>query len=274
MKNIVVKISIVLLFILGLGIALYPIVSSQIAEYRQNKSINTYNDTIKKYKKNDINNLFKEAEKYNQSRSACTDILYNTSSSESHINHKNYYDILNFENGIMGYISIPKIDINLPIYHGISDSVLRKGVGHISTTAFPISGKGCHSVLSGHTGLPSARLFTDLDKLKINDYFYIKILNKTFKYKVDKISVVSPTDTRELIPVKKKNYVTLVTCTPYSINTNRLLVRGVFVENDDKQPVAKREDKTFLYCCICSVGIAFEVIFLVKVKRYRMKMKR
>ena len=272
MKKLVIKIIIVLMFMLGLGIVLYPIVSSEIMEYRQHKSINTYNDVIIKCKKNNIEGLFKEAEKYNESRSSCTDILYDTSESQNHINHKNYYDILNIENGIMGYISIPKINVNLPIYHGISDSVLRKGVGHISTTAFPIGGSGCHSVLSGHTGLPSARLFTDLDKLKINDYLYVKILNKTFKYKVDKISVVSPTDTRELIPIKNKSYVTLVTCTPYSINTNRLLVRGVFVKDNDKQLVAKKDDRTFLYCCICIIVIAFEVIFLLKIKRYK-KMK-
>ncbi|MDY5910838.1 MAG: class C sortase [Inconstantimicrobium porci] len=274
MRKIVIKILTFILFAVGLCSLLYPIISNEIMCIIQQKDIDTYNNSVKKYKKSDIDRIFKEAEDYNVSRSFCKDIMHDTTSSNSNVNHKNYNDILNFENGIMGYISIPEIDVNLPIYHGISDSVLRKGVGHISTTAFPISGMGCHSVLSGHTGLPSARLFTDLDRLKINDYFYIKILNKTFKYKVDKISVVSPTDTRELIPVKNKNYVTLVTCTPYSINTNRLLVRGVFVENDDKQPVAKREDKTFLYCCICSVGIAFEVIFLVKIKRYRMKMKR
>lgn len=135
--------------------------------------------------------------------------------------------------GIMGYIDIPKIDVMLPIYHGIDESILQVAVGHIPGTSLPVGGEGSHCVVSGHRGLPSARLFTDIDKLVEGDSFTITVLNKTLTYEVDQIRTVLPTDLSDLQIEKGKDYVTLVTCTPYGINTHRLLVRGHRIENAD-----------------------------------------
>ena len=133
----------------------------------------------------------------------------------------------------MGYIDIPKIDVMLPIYHGIDESILQVAVGHIPGTSLPVGGEGSHCVVSGHRGLPSARLFTDIDKLVGGDSFTITVLNKTLTYEVDQIRTVLPTDLSDLQIEKGKDYVTLVTCTPYGINTHRLLVRGHRIENAD-----------------------------------------
>lgn len=141
-----------------------------------------------------------------------------------------YADILDLSNGIMGTIRIPKIDVNLPIYHGTDEAVLAKGVGHLPNSAFPIGGKGNHSVLTGHTGLPSAMLFTDLTELSEGDTFSINILDDSLVYRVDQIKVVLPSEGQDLAAVPGEDYCTLVTCTPYGINSHRLLVRGRRVE--------------------------------------------
>ena len=147
---------------------------------------------------------------------------------------KQYEKELNFnDSGIMGYINIPKIDIKLSIFHGTDESVLQTSIGHLEGTSLPIGGTGTHSVLSGHRGLPSARLFSDLDKLREGDVFTLHILNETLTYEVDQIRVVEPTDLSQLQIDPDKDYCTLVTCTPYGINTHRLLVRGHRIDNLD-----------------------------------------
>ena len=143
-----------------------------------------------------------------------------------------YEDILNFGDGLMGYVSIPCIGVQLPVYHGVSTEVLAKGVGHMPATAFPVGGAGNHSVLTGHTGLPSAELFTDLVKMEIGDRFYVTVANKVFAYEVDQIKTVSPLDGSDLVPVSGEDYCTLLTCTPYGINSHRLLVRGHRAEEE------------------------------------------
>lgn len=143
-----------------------------------------------------------------------------------------YEDILDFGGGLMGYLEIPKIDVRLPIYHGVSEEVLSRGVGHMPDTAFPIGGAGNHAVLTGHTGLPSARLFTDLTKLELGDQFHITIAGRTVSYTVDQILVVLPSETAALARVESADYCTLVTCTPYGVNSHRLLVRGVRTEEE------------------------------------------
>lgn len=146
-----------------------------------------------------------------------------------------YEDILNVDDGIMGYLEIPKLDLQLPIYHGVSDSVLAKGAGHLPETAFPIGGSGNHSVLTGHTGLPSAKLFTQLTELEEGDIFYIHILKDTLLYQIDQILTVLPDETQALAAKAGQDYCTLVTCTPYGINSHRLLVRGSRIISE--QPV-------------------------------------
>lgn len=137
-----------------------------------------------------------------------------------------YEQILDFGDGVMGYIEIPTIKVKLPIYHGMSSEVLAKGAGHMPGTAFPIGGEGNHTVLTGHTGLPSAQLFTDLTELKIGDRFSVTVGSCTVTYQVDQIKTVLPSDGSDLVPVPGEDYCTLLTCTPYGINSHRLLVRG------------------------------------------------
>ena len=146
----------------------------------------------------------------------------------------NYLEVLNINNNIMGYITIPKISLKLPIYHGTSSEVLEKGIGHIETTALPIGGTSRHSVLTGHRGLPTARLFSDLDKLEIGDYIYINILDEILTYEVYDLEVIEPTEIEHLRPIKNRDLITLVTCTPYGINTHRLLVHTERVNNTEK----------------------------------------
>ncbi len=141
-----------------------------------------------------------------------------------------YEEILNFGVGTMGRIQIPKIQVDLPIYHGTSEDVLAKGVGHMPQSAFPIGGEGNHALLTGHTGHPSARLFTDLTKLETGDTFIISILGETLTYEIDQIKVVLPTESQNLVPIPGEDLCTLITCTPYGINSHRLLVRGRRVE--------------------------------------------
>lgn len=150
-----------------------------------------------------------------------------------------YEDILNFGGGIMGYLSIPKIGVYLPIYHGTGDQVLAKGVGHLPESAFPIGGAGNHAVLTGHTGLPSAELFTDLTELEAGDVFTVHILEGELTYRVDQILVVLPGETEGLAAVTGEDYCTLVTCTPYGINSHRLLVRGARVEPGQDAPAGQ-----------------------------------
>lgn len=139
-----------------------------------------------------------------------------------------YYNLLNFDqSGIMGYLEIPCILVNLPIYHGTSTEVLERGVGHLAASALPVGGKSTHCVLTGHTGLSSTKLFTDLTEMKKGDFFFLHVLDRTLSYQVDQISIVKPENTRKLQIVNGKDYVTLVTCTPYGVNDHRLLVRGV-----------------------------------------------
>lgn len=143
---------------------------------------------------------------------------------------QNYLECLNINgDGVMGYIEIPRIDVRLPIYHGSSEEVLQQGVGHIESTALPIGGDYTHAVLTGHRGLPSAKLFTDLDRLEIGDQFYIHVLDEVLAYEIDEINTVLPDQLQELQPIEGRDLVTLVTCTPYGVNTHRMLVRGTRV---------------------------------------------
>ena len=211
-------------FMAGACIFFYPTVSNYIAEKNQANVIQEYQETVQK---DDIENVEAEwakAEEYNENLAG--DPVHDPFVPGSgYALPENYLDVLNI-NGIMGYIEIPKISVYLPIYHGTSEEVLEKGVGHIESTSLPIGGEYRHSVLTGHRGLPSAELFTNLDKLKEGDYFYIHVLDQTLAYKVDPIKTVQPRDLEDLVAVPGEDYITLVTCTPYAVNTHRLLVRG------------------------------------------------
>lgn len=219
----------VIMIILGIAIILYPVISNHLSKINYQEIIDNYDFKVAKQKNSYNEQLVNKARKYNSSLTSLniTDVFQNQIGQSS----SEYFSVLNVDNnGMMGYISIPKIDIKIPIYHGTSSDILQKGVGHLEGSSIPIGGENTHAVLSAHRGLPSSRLFTDLDQLKVGDTFYIHILDEVLAYRVNQVLVVEPSDIDFLQIVKGEDYVTLVTCTPYAINTHRLLVRGERIE--------------------------------------------
>lgn len=207
------------LFLSGLCITLYPFVSNLIAESNASRAIDTYQETIEEMDQQDIDAAKEAMKKYNEQLKGAF-----TTSQEAE-KGISYVDLVDVGESI-GFIDIPKIEVNLPIYSGTGADVLQKGVGHIEQSSFPTGGESTHSVLTGHRGMPNAVLFTDLDKLQIGDMFYLHVLDEILAYRVNQILVVLPDETEALDIVEGKDYCTLVTCTPYAINTHRLLVRG------------------------------------------------
>ena len=214
-------------FIIGMVLLLYPSVSNYYNSFHASSAISNYSSSIADMTDEETSRIFDLASQYNSNISK-RENLYVPSDTEL-FEYNNLFNVGG--DGMMGSIEIPKIDVNLPIYHGTDDAVLSAAVGHIEWTSLPSGGDGCHTVLSGHRGLPSARLFTDLDKLEEGDVFYLHILGKTMTYRVDKISIVLPQDVSMLKPVPGRDLCTLVTCTPYGINTHRLLVQGYRVDS-------------------------------------------
>lgn len=230
------EIFLVLVFLLGFGIFSYPTISDQWNTYRQSRLITSYEQSVKEMSDVDYQKLWEAAQSYNDS------LIVNNfggdvfTEKQEDLKGTPYWSVLNAEGkGIMGYLSIPKIEQNIPIYHGTADKVLQVGVGHLAGTKLPIGGESTHSVLSAHRGLPSARLFTDIDQLKEGDKFYIHVLDKVLAYEVDQILPKIKKDDLDALAsamqiVEGQDYVTLFTCTPYGVNSHRLLVRGHQVE--------------------------------------------
>lgn len=226
MRRKLAMVLLVLMMILGFGILLYPTFSNMLAKRNQIKTIQSMNKAVGQCDEEQLEIEKNKAIEYNQSlQDVRIEDMFESIDDEKQTDI--YNEILDFGGGVMAELDIPCINVNLPIYHGTDEKVLGKGIGHLYHSSFPIGGEGFHAVLSGHTGLPNMELLTDLEEMKKGDCFYIKILNYTLAYKVDQILVVEPYDTSALEPVQGKDYVTLVTCTPYGINTHRLLVRGV-----------------------------------------------
>ena len=220
-------IALVAIFFVGLSVLLYPTISDFWNEKRQSQAIINYDELIVDIDPEDYSALFDKADNYNKKiRNMQFPFL----------NHKNikdeYLSTLDVNgDGMMGYITIEKIKVQLPVYHGTSDKVLNSAVGHVEGSSLPVGGESTHAVLSAHRGLPSAKLFTNLDKMEIGDIFTIRILDRTVTYQVDQILIVLPHETENLNIVSGEDYCTLVTCTPYGINTHRMLVRGTRIEN-------------------------------------------
>lgn len=230
MKKHKVTIIMITLFFIGLLTLFYPTLSNYYNEKNQSKTIYNYENILNEKNKIDFDKLKEDAINYNKKLSELTEPLL------SYENIQNYNELLNINNdGMIGYLTIDKIKVELPIYHGISNEVLNSSVGHLDGSSLPIGGNSTHSVLSAHRGLPSAKLFTDLDKLEVGDIFKITVLDEVLTYEVDKIVIVSPSDREYLKIEEDKDYVTLLTCTPYGINTHRLLVRGVRVTENTKK---------------------------------------
>ena len=215
-----------LVFVSGIALMLYPTVSDWWNSLHQSRAIRAYTEKVAELESGEYEPFWKEATEYNQNLSSGAYLKKMTEEEQTE-----YERLLNVTgNGMMGYVEIPSINCLLPVYHGTDEAVLQIAVGHIAGTALPVGGEGTHCVLSSHRGLPSARLFTDLDQLEEGDTFRLHILDGVLTYQVDRILTVEPDETEALAPEEGKDYCTLVTCTPYGVNTHRLLVRGVRVQ--------------------------------------------
>ena len=216
----------IVVLLVALSVLLYPTISNYLYEKNSSKVISSYDENVVKLSEKERKAMLKAAQEYNKRLSGNTEILDPFSPVEKEENTE-YESLLNVNGaGMMGYIKIPKINVELPIYHGTTEAVLQVGVGHFEGTSLPVGGESTHTVLTGHRGLPSKMLFTDLDELEIGDIFYLDIVGEKFAYQVDQILTVLPEDTEALSIEEGKDYATLVTCTPYAVNTHRLLIRG------------------------------------------------
>lgn len=226
-KGNLITILLVLILLAGLSLLLYPSVSNYWNSLHQTRAIATYAEEVANLDNDAYDQLWQDAASYNQSL-----LTRSNTYLLSEAQKEEYERLLNVSGlGIMGYIEIPGIDCSLPIYHGTEESVLQIAVGHLEWSSLPVGGMSTHCVLSGHRGLPSAKLFTNLDKLAEGDVFMLRVLDEVLTYKVDQVLIVEPHETDALHIVEGEDYCTLVTCTPYGINTHRLLVRGHRIEN-------------------------------------------
>lgn len=220
----------ILILLAGVSLLLYPTVSDYWNSFHQSRAIASYAEQVAKIDPDTYKQLWADAQAYNRSLIGKVG-RYDMTDEE----RAKYESLLNVSgNGIIGYIEIPSINCSLPIYHGTDEAILQIAVGHIEGTSLPVGGSGTHCVISGHRGLPSARLFTDLDKMVEGDTFMMRVLDETLTYEVDQIRIVLPDEMDDLEIEEGKDYCTLVTCTPYGINSHRLLVRGHRVENQEE----------------------------------------
>ena len=227
-------------FLVGICILLYPAFSDFWNSKTQSRAITDYESVLDNLDENEYSAIFERAHAYNKA-------LYETN--YPLMDYKNvpgYYDTLRItDNAMIGYLKIDRIGVELPIYHGTSDDVLNRGVGHLEGSSLPIGGENTHSIMSAHRGLPSSKLFTDLDRMEIGDNFQIIILDQVLTYQVDFIKVIEPTDVSDLQIIEGGDYCTLFTCTPYGINTHRLLVRGVRIETIKEKPIIYVSNEAF-----------------------------
>ena len=266
-------------------IFLYPTISNYLAEKNQVEIIREYEEMVVQINENQINQEIQKAQTYNENLSG-EPVHDPFVEGSGYALPENYTEVLNLaKDGVMAYIEIPKISVYLPIYHGTSNEVLEKGVGHIQSTSIPIGGISTHSVLTGHTGLPSAELFTRLDELVVGDIFYIHVLNEVLTYKIYETKVILPDEIDELQITSGRDLVTLVTCTPYGVNTHRLLVKAERTEyeeyvtdekeiNTDNSNSENKEEKNY-YIEGIKIGISIfiaiiiimTIIFIIKKKK-------
>jgi len=250
----------ILALFVGLSLLLYPSISEWWNERFQARAITTYSEQIARIDNNQYDGLWASAREYNASLlERENNFILTDEQKEAYNNELNIHD-----SGIMGYIEIPCIDVTLSIYHSTDESVLAVAVGHLEWTSLPTGGESTHCVLSGHRGLPSARLFTDLDKMKVGDYFVLHILEEKLTYEVDQIHIVEPHVTENLLIEEGKDLCTLVTCTPYGINSHRLLVRGHRVENiEEAQTVRVTADAVVIERLIVAPFLLLPILFIM-----------
>ena len=269
-KKHISTIIIALIFLAGLGFLLYPTVSNLWNRAHQSRAIATYTKQVEKLDDSQTKEMLKAARKYNKSLLKKSD-HWKLSKKDK----KKYESLLDVSGtGIMGYIEIPKIDCSLPIYHGTDEGALQIAIGHLEGSSLPVGGKSTHCVLSGHRGLPSARLFTDLDQMEEGDVFVLNVLGRKLAYEVDQIKVVLPDEMSDLEIVQGKDLCTLVTCTPYGINTHRLLVRGhrtKYIEETVVRVQKEAEKKETGIWLLAGGGAVFLIIIIIVVVKRRRK---
>ena len=261
MKKHIVTLILIAVLVIGLSLVLYPTVADWWNSFRQTQSVANYVEHVANIDDETYQKILKDARAYNQ-------ILFRrqNSSDLSDAKVSLYEDTLNVDgSGIMGYIEIDKIKVSLPIYHGTDDSALQIAIGHLEWSSLPVGGESTHCVLSGHRGLPSARLFTDLDKMEIGDTFTICVLNEVFTYEVDQVKIVLPHEIDDLSIEYGKDLCTLTTCTPYGINTHRMLVRGHRIENAANQPVRVTADAMYIEPIIVAPFVAIPILLVLLV---------
>lgn len=228
----------IFVFLVALSVLLYPTVSNYLYEKNSSRAISLYDEEAAKLSRERRQALLEEARAYNARLVGNTSVEGDTFETSKEETSAEYSQLLNMDSsGMMGSVIIPEIDEELPIYHTTSEAVLQKGVGHFPSSSLPVGGDSTHAVLTGHRGLPSKKLFTDLDKIVEGDVFYIRILEETLAYQVDQILTVLPQETQALQIEEGKDYVTLVTCTPYAVNTHRLLIRGHRIPYEDAEKI-------------------------------------
>lgn len=279
MKKKLSNLMIILIFIAGLSLLVYPLVANKWNNYRQEKLIQNYQQALlKKEETIDYENEIQKAKVYNQALTphVLPDSFANARNSK--IKDQSYLSALNLTgDGMMGIIEIPKINVKLPIYHTTSKKILEKAAGHLEGSSLPIGGKGNHVVISAHRGLPSASLFTDLDQLKKGNHFLIHVLNKTLCYQVDRIEVVKPEEISSLKIKQGKDYVSLLTCTPYGINDKRLIVRGHRVAYSEKKIKNEKKNNSSSmhtrYGLWVLVGLSVTSVFIFGLYRKDKRMK-
>lgn len=242
----------ILMFLAGFLLLAYPTISDQWNTYRQSRLISSYEDTVSTMEEEDFSDEWAKAEAFNDTLTENNIYGDVFAGDDEELEDTEYWSVLNVAgDGVMGYLSIPKINVRLSIYHGTSDDVLQTGIGHLDGTKLPIGGESTHCVLAAHRGLPSARLFTDIDQLEKGDRFYIHVLDEVLAYEVDQIYDMVDKDDMETLEsamsiVDGEDHVTLFTCTPYGVNTHRLLVRGVRVPYEGEEDVAATPTETMV----------------------------
>ena len=265
-RNVIRKI----IFIIGFLICIYPLGSSIIESFYQREAIATYENAVNNIDRAELELEYNKAEEYNSALFNYKNNILNTNSI-SVLGEESYNNILDMGNGIMGSIEIPKINVNLPIYHGTSDEVLSVGVGHVYNSSLPIGGINTRSVLTGHRGLPNAKLFTRLDEIVEGDLFFVRIQDKTLAYKVNNIEVIEPEDIDAVNIIEGKDLVSLITCTPYGINTHRLVVTGERVpyESSEYESIEsnRMSNREILFASIPFIFLTLAVVLKLSDKR-------
>ena len=258
MKRIIIRALPFAALFIGIFLLLYPTVSEYINALHQSKAIQAYNDIADSMSSEERDKIFEAAREYNRRIASAENPIIAPETVQG------YYNTLDITGtGIMGYLTVEKIKVELPIYHSVDDNVLQVAVGHLPGTSLPIGGAGTHSVMSGHRGLPSARLFTDLDKMELGDIFYITVLSEVFTYQVDQIKTVKPYEIDDLKIDPSKDYCTLFTCTPYGINSHRLLVRGERIETKEEYKVYVANDVFIISPIIVAPIIAAPILLVL-----------